>query len=310
MVSLLLCAGALGMATLVEDAELTRHVVEAVKATLAETVEATGVKPDEVAATYVELGEGKGPFKMGQYRGDEPFYPASVVKLFYLAYAHERMERGEIRRTDEVDRCLRDMIVDSSNEATQAVVDLVTDTTGGPELAPTALAKWVERRNVVNRWYAARGYEGINVNQKTYGEGPYGRERQFLGPNFENRNRLSSNATARLMVEIAMRQIVTPERCGQMLELLHRAIPADSKEADSQSKDFTGAVLPSGSALYSKAGWTSTVRHDVAFVKLPDGRMRVIAICTKAHSGTPVIIKGLARRLLGLPASIEPDPGQ
>lgn len=300
MVTALLCAGAMGTTPLIEDAALTRHVVEAVKATLAENVEATGVKPDEVSATYVELGEGKGPFKMGQYRGDEPYYPASVVKLFYLAFAHERMERGEIRRTDEVDRCLRDMIVDSSNEATQAVVDLVTDTTGGPELAPKALEQWSERRNGVNRWYAERGYEGINVNQKTYGEGPYGRERQFLGPNYENRNSLTSNTTARLMVEIATHQIVTPQRCDQMLELLHRQIPADSKDADSQSKDFTGAVLPSGSELHSKAGWTSTVRHDVAFVTLPDARKCVIAIYTKSHSGTPVIIKGLAKRLLGL----------
>lgn len=300
MLTALLCTGAIGMTPLVEDAALTRQVVDCVKATLAETVAETGIQPDEIAATYVELDGGKGPYKMGQYRGDALFYPASVVKLFYLAFAHERMERGDIRRSDEVDRCLRDMIVDSSNEATQAVVDLVTDTTGGPELSAKVLGEWAKRRNVVNRWYAARGYEGINVNQKTYGEGPYGRERQFLGPNYENRNMLSSTATARLMVEIATHQIVTAERCEQMLELLHRKIPAESEDADSQSKSFTGSVLPAGSTLYSKAGWTSTARHDVAFVKLPDGKMRVLAIYTLNHAGTPVIVKGLAKRLLGL----------
>ena len=85
-----------------------------------------------------------------------------------------------------------------------------------------------------------------------------------------------------------------------MRKLLSRKVLADAPDADSQSKDFVGAVLPSGSKLWSKAGWTSTVRHDVAYVELPDGRKRIVCIYTKAHSGTPTIIRDLAKRLLQL----------
>ncbi len=298
MVSLLLFAATLG--PLREDPALSSFVVDCVKQTVGEMVGSTGIKADELAAVLVEVTPGGTTLKMGQYRGDAPFYPASVVKLFYLAYAHERMRQGAVKATPEVQRCLTDMIVDSSNEATQAVVDLITDTTGGPELEPKALEAWSTKRNAVNRWFAERGYAGINVNQKTYGEGPYGRERQFLGANYENRNSLSALATARLMAEIVGGQIQSPERCAEMRKLLSRKVLADAPDADSQSKDFVGAVLPSGSKLWSKAGWTSTVRHDVAYVELPDGRKRIVCIYTKAHSGTPTIIRDLAKRLLQL----------
>lgn len=283
-----------------EEPALSAFVVDAVKQTLAETVAETKIKPDELSAVIVEVEPGAKTFKMGQYRGDAPFYPASVVKMFYLAYAHELLQQGTLKDTPEVRRCLADMIVDSSNEATQAVVDFVTDTTGGPELAPKALEAWSFKRQVVNRWLAGLGYSGINVNQKTYGEGPYGRERQFLGPNYENRNSLTALATARLMLEIMEDRVGTPERCAEMRALMSRKIPADAKDADPQSTDFVGAVLPKGSKLWSKAGWTSTTRHDVAYVILPDGRRRIVCIFTKNHSETPVILHGVARRLLGL----------
>ena len=103
-----------------------------------------------------------------------------------------------VRRAD-LERGLRDMIVDSSNDATHYVVDAVTNTTGGPELDDAQLAEWKQKRNSVNRYFADLGYEKINVNQKTWCEAPYGRERQGLGPNFEYRNKLTTEAARRFM---------------------------------------------------------------------------------------------------------------
>ncbi|HEX2269639.1 MAG TPA: hypothetical protein VHH35_08895, partial [Pyrinomonadaceae bacterium] len=56
------------------------------------------------------------------FRGNERIYPASVSKLFYLVAAHRWLEDKKIEETPELTRALRDMIVDSSNEATQYVV--------------------------------------------------------------------------------------------------------------------------------------------------------------------------------------------
>src|SRR4026208_1214382 len=94
------------------------------------------------------------------------------------------------------------MIVDSSNEATQYVLDVLTQTTGGYELPPGEMKKWQEKRNAVNRYYESLGYRNINVNQKTFCEDAYGRERVSRGPKGENRNKLTTDATARLLMEI------------------------------------------------------------------------------------------------------------
>ena len=54
----------------------------------------------------------------------ELIYPASVVKLFYLVACHEWLQTGMIQPSDELDRAMADMIVDSSNDGTGLVVDV------------------------------------------------------------------------------------------------------------------------------------------------------------------------------------------
>ena len=201
--------------------------------------------------------------------------------------------------TPEFQRSLEDMIRESSNDATHNVVDTATGTTGGPELPKGQWEKWVEKRNAANRWFSSLGYEGINVNQKTWCEGPYGRERAFYGKEFTNRNKLTPIATAKLMTEIALDRIVTPARCEEMRGLLKRDIPADSDKADGQSKEYTGKILPKGSKLWSKAGWTDTARHDVAYVRLPDGKERVVCVYTYRLATVADLIPFIAEELLG-----------
>src|SRR4030095_6688943 len=98
--------------------------------------------------------------------------------------------------------------------------DNITGTTSGPELQGSELKKWAEKRNAVNRYFTRLGYTGINVNQKTYCEGPYGREQLFRGSKGENRNKLTTRATARLLAEIATARAVTPRRSTMMMELM------------------------------------------------------------------------------------------
>jgi hypothetical protein len=112
------------------------------------------LRADELAVSLAEpAAETKSQSPPGQHRGVAPGYPASVIKLFYLAAAHRWLEDQRISDTPELRRALRDMIVDSSNEATGYVVDVLTDTTSGPELARAELAVWHEKRNVVNRYF-------------------------------------------------------------------------------------------------------------------------------------------------------------
>ena len=236
----------------------------------------------QLSITLIDLRDPQHPVT-ASFRGNERVYPASVVKLFYLVAAHRWLEDKKIEDTPELKRALRDMIVDSSNEATQYVVDVLTHTTGGYELPPKEMEEWQNQRNAVNRYFAGLGYTNINVNQKTFCEDAYGRERVSRGPNGENRNKLTTDATARLM-----------------MELLKRDYTGTSTDNDDQGHGFTGIALKGmdGVHLWSKAGWTSTTRHDVAYVELPDGRKFVLATFTTEHANDRDIIPTVARAVM------------
>ncbi|HEX8458884.1 MAG TPA: serine hydrolase [Pyrinomonadaceae bacterium] len=254
---------------------------------------------NQLAITLIDLRDAERP-AIGSFRGEERIYTASVVKLFYLAAAHRWLEDGRLKETAELTRALRDMIVDSSNDATGYVLDVLTGTSSGIELPPAEMRKWQERRNAVNRYFASLGYTNINVNQKTFCEDAYGRENFGRGANGENRNKLTTNATARLLAEIATRRSVTPARSGKMLELLRRDFTGKSSDPDDQGRGFTGIALKNyeGAHLWSKAGWTSKVRHDAAYIELPGGARFVLVTFTEGHSDERDIIPSVAEVVL------------
>ncbi|MCE9560006.1 MAG: class A beta-lactamase-related serine hydrolase, partial [Armatimonadetes bacterium] len=214
----------------------------------------------------------------------------SVVKLFYMAYAHQLIAEDRLKTSEELDRAMSDMIRDSNNDATGLILDTITNTTGGPELGKAALKTWMEKRQSVNRWLATVGITGVNCCQKTWNEGPYGRERQGYGPNFELRNSLTADACATMLLKIITDTIVTPQMCEKMRTLLKR----DPKsQTDTQALNFTGSLLAVGDQLFSKAGWTSTVRHDVANIKRGD-REIIFAIFTKHRPSDPKFLQFLS----------------
>lgn len=274
----------------------TQQVVDrAVRQTLEQFAERK-LEAGQLAVTLVNLRDPDKPVQ-GSHRGGQEIYPASVVKLFYLVAAHRWMEDGKLADTEELRRAMRDMIVDSYNEATGYVVDLLTETTSGPELSSTELEVWYEKRNAVNRYFASLGFQNINVNRKPWCEGPYGRERQSVNLHKPNhRNWLTTDATARLLTEIVTGRSVTPDRSRQMMDLLKRD-PFNPK-AETQSREYTGKALPEGAKLWSKAGWTSETRHDAAYVELPDGNRFVLVVFTVNHANEREIIPALARAVI------------
>ena len=250
----------------------------------------------QLSITLIDLRDPQHP-ATASFRGNERIYPASVVKLFYLVAVHRWLEDKKIQETPELKRAVKDMIVDSSNEATQYVVDVLTQTTGGFELAPKEMEEWQYKRNAVNRYYSSLGFQNINVNQKTFCEDAYGRERVSRGPGGENRNKLTTDATARLLSEIVTGRAVNATHSAQMMELLKRDYTGTSKDNDDQGHGFTGIALQgmSGAKLWSKAGWTSTTRHDAAYVELPNGAKFVLVTFTTDHANDREIIPTVAK---------------
>jgi beta-lactamase class A len=285
----------LAIATSIHAQSLQDLVDRAAKTTL-ERFADKKLQESELSITLIDLRDPKRP-ATASFHGNERIYPASVVKLFYLVAAHRWLEDKKIEQTPELTRALRDMIVDSSNEATQYVVDVLTHTTAGYELPPKEMEEWQYQRNAVNRYFSSLGYTNINVNQKTFCEDAYGRERVSRGPNGENRNKLTTDATARLMMEIVTGKIANPARTAAMMELLKREYTGQSNDPDNQGVGFTGIALKGreGFRLWSKAGWTSTTRHDVAYIEMPDGGKFVLATFTSQHANEREIIPTVAR---------------
>jgi hypothetical protein len=94
---------------------------------------------------------------------------------------------------------------------------------------------------------------------------------------------------------------VTSVRSAQMMELLKRDFSGTSKDNDDQGHGFTGIALQgmNGVKLWSKAGWTSTTRHDAAYIELPNGAKFVLVTFTTDHANEREIIPTVARVVLG-----------
>ena len=284
-----------------ESYDLQTLLNDAVTSALDEKFAQGKVKPDEIAATLIDLRDPKN-LLTASFKGDSQIYPASVVKLFYMVALEQQIADGKVKMTSELERGLKDMIGVSSNEATQYILDVLTDTSSGGELPEKEFAKWSYKRNAVNRYFASHGYTNINVNQKTHCEDAYGREQQFRNYKGENRNMLTTKATARLMAEIALGRAVSPEKSQKMLELMKRDPFSKTDDINDQANGFTGIALINrdmkDTKLRSKAGWTSSTRHDAAYVETADGLKFVLVVFTENQANDRDIIPGIAGYIL------------
>lgn len=232
------------------------------------------------------------PIQGFSYRGEEKIYPASIVKLFYLVAIYEWLNNGMVTTSLELNRAIRDMIVDSSNDATSLVVDVLSGTTSGAELPNAPFETWKHQRNIINRYYQSLGWEEldtINVNQKTWCDGAYGRERMFLGELLENRNMLTTNAVARLLHSIIGGVAVSAHASGEMMNLLQRDVSKKTLqlgEEENQINGFLGESLPNSARIWSKAGWTSTVRHDSAYIEIPNQKPYLLVVFTEGNKNS------------------------
>ena len=258
------------------------------------------LKPEELAATVIDLRDSNN-LKIADFRGEEKIYPASVVKMFYMVALFEQIENGKVKMTPELERGLKEMIEVSSNDATHYIFDVITDTSGGAELSKKELEKYAYKKNTVNRYFASLGYQNINVNQKTYCEDIFGRERQFWDEG-KQRNKLTTNATAKLLANIALGRAVSTEKSKLMLDLMKRDPFIESDDKDNQSVGYTGIALKNlemkDAKLFSKAGWTSNSRHDAAYIETSDGLKFVLVIFTDKHANEREIIPTIAEKLL------------
>ena len=246
---------------------------------------------DQIAVTWVRYdatspanGSGSG----AAWADQKLLYPASVVKLLYAVAAEHWLQRDLIPDSEELRRALLDMLADSSNDATGLIVDLLTGTTSGPALRSPAWEQWQQQRRIVNNWFHGFGWpelERINCCQKTWGDGPYGRERMFYGENNSNRNALCTAAVARILEAVMTDGILSPPACQRLRLRLARSLSTSARQADPENQvdGFLGEGLSEGSQLWSKAGWMSQARHDAAWWCTNGGTPSLLVVFSEGH---------------------------
>ncbi len=265
---------------------------------------------DAFGLTLVVYCDGSGPEGFA-HNGDRPFYPCSVVKMFWMAACLARIEQGAVRPHDELDRALHDMIAWSSNTATNYVIDQVTGTTGDTLLEGDELADWIARRSWANEWLRSLEipeFQAINVCQKNMDDDRYGRERQLVDT--LGHNSLTTEAMARLLHEIFGGRVFSAASRDRMQRLLARRHDPEWVDAHpaAQVRGYFGAGLPPAARLWSKAGWTgwtgdaraSYRRHDAARVEVPSVPPFTLVLCTegKRMSECETALPDIATRAL------------
>ena len=227
---------------------------------------------EDIAITWINYkSENKSVFKgFGSgINNKKMIYPASVVKLVYGLAAYYWIKKGRLLLSDEIIDAVGKMLSFSSNNATSFLIDLLTGTTSGPCIEGELWENWKYQRRLINDWLHDLHWEeliGINCCQKTWDDGPFGREKEFYGHDNKNRNAMNSDSAARVLEEI-MIHIDYQKNNLNLRSFLKRNLNKDVLKNDSlnQIDGFLGEGLPESINLWSKAGLMSEVRHDSAW---------------------------------------------
>ena len=132
-------------------------------------------------------------------------YPASIVKLVYAFAAYSWIKTKKILLSQEISDAVYKMLFYSSNDATSFLIDVITGTTSGPCIEGDPWENWKYQRSIINDWLKELSWSELNeINccQKTWEDGPFGREKEFYGTENKNRNMMTTNATARILEDI------------------------------------------------------------------------------------------------------------
>jgi len=255
-----------------EDSRLTSIVKDAV-----ELATSAGFSSRQISISLIDLKESENytSLNSGSYEEKTPRYPASIAKIFWMAYLYHQEQAGLISQDSFSEQDVIKMIYESDNEAASRVLDLITHTTSGPSLPENEFREWNRKRESINQFYREAGFLNANISQKTFPipyldlDGPTGRELQMRrDPMSPRRNYLTTESVAKLLSHIATEKLISPAYSQKMLGHLRRDLNPSVWQGVTYNwiQGYLGEGLPASTTFASKAGWTSQTRHDAAIV--------------------------------------------
>ncbi len=211
---------------------------------------------------------------------DEQFYAASTVKLAVLAAVARALEAGTV--TLETPMTSTDTFTSDAPGAPDYRIEAGEIDEGMPAPGtPMSLAEVVDRMVVVSSNEATNmvvelvGRDAANAALADAGaaSSSFGRKySDFAAAALGGSHRTTAGDLATLMSAVVTGALTGPEGTSWMTEML-------SRQDDRQLT----AHVPDGVPFGSKSGWVDGIRHDVAFVGEPGPDALVVAVCTRGY---------------------------
>jgi len=219
------------------------------------------------------------------WNSNKLLYPASIVKLVYALAIEVWIKKDLILESEELSRAAYEMIANSSNDATSYVLDILTGSTSGPSLNEQNFKGWKIQRKLINSWLEKLHWpelKGFNCCQKTWNEGPFGREKDFYGMTNNNRNSMTTDGTARIFESIMTNEMLSSVSSKRLKKYFSRSLDLITRKNDleNQIDGFLGEGVPINSNMWSKAGLMSEVRHDAAWIEAPNRNPMLLVVFT------------------------------
>jgi hypothetical protein len=228
------------------------------------------------------------PEQMGLYQESKLFYPASVVKMFWMVNFYNALQTAPhdsqllaIEQEQVVDQMIRR----SDNNMASRLIDVLTHTSSQDDSSGAELDQWIERRNQLSELFRQQGYsQELKVGQKTfpitkptYIPEPRFNELKMRGnPDHPIRNAISAQDAAQLLNRIVNRQAIQnsdyASRAQQILLLNDSNRTNLLEDQDTSYFNPVRTFFSEGLSdlrqidYYGKAGWTSSSRNEVAYI--------------------------------------------
>lgn len=247
-----------------------------------------GKSTDALSITLIDVKTKE----FAEYQENKLRYPASVVKLFWMAAFYSQLEAGIWQNEKDFQLDLDGMIKKSDNQAASRILDKITNSTSGAKLSKEEYQDWLDKRLLVSNFFRNADYKNIFISQKTfpipylkeYGSEPKGRDLQIRGNDPKNpiRNKISTQQAARLMYEIVTGKAISEQYSIKMRQKIRQNLKREVWEKIDINFEFNpilgffGQFLPDNLDFLSKAGWTSHTRQEVAFIRTKDGKVAYI----------------------------------
>lgn len=244
------------------------------------------------------------------------YHPASLLKLFIAFIFEQHFLKETHKNSKDLEQALFASIQDSDNDALAFMYDLIAPFPADyNSLCEPALEDLVLARKETNTFFQSLNFSpGLNLANKCFGFDYYGKEKQLLEKLGPNKITCQDLLNLLIMIESA---------CPMTFKAMQRKLTLDKNSLnqvpssiidtqDYQIEAFIGKVLQKKLKLeevYSKAAWTSKVRHDtVVFDYLASGEddlcgapkaRYILAVMTEAYSHKPEILQAIAEFVLG-----------